>query len=845
MKKLTVLGALATAVLVNGRQVVHAEEVVKENGVSPVAEASTTTQSTVTEADVTSAKTELDTAQSAVSTQETVVSTAQSDVATAKEEAIQAQTQLVDVSALAEEATPENIASAKDSVKTAEATVSTATQTLEAKKETVTQAEAKVSSQETVVSATQSDVATKTQAVTDAQSDVATAQAILDGTGQAEVIAQAEKASQQLATDKQALSTAQTELVSAQKADATRLSSIAQAEQAVSTATQDVASKAALVTAATAKATETASALQVAQDAFKVAENDLNAINTITLTPDYISALKDYTHNYAEKGAEAERILTAESAKLARLHTYKVNPNDDNVVTYDINNLPTDILTELSLFGSDLLNQIRRQMGNEPTVVTTSSVAFADKVTDNALSVNWDSWNKGHNDAGISSAAQEYALFGSQNGRNYFENWAGMFGNSTMTLSQLKQKVYESVILFMFPTYQLEWLHANSIAGERDTLIGAVATVEYFGLDITRVDGHVGMHFLGVDDTMLTADSTNFDTTAIQNPKASEQILATYQTAQEVLVQATTQNNQAQAIKTQALQNQSLSQSRLDKAQTDLATAQAIPVLTPQAQAKVSALDETVRLSTLANDKAQEALANLQADVKVKQANLETAKQVLAQKQAILDGAKKQLVSEQATLSQLEQAVTTAQSEVVSAQKELATAQSNLVSARTYLARLEEAPTLLEQAKIRLLNVITSLQGKEEVLAKELEKLAELKEGESEASAYYQAVLSAYQSLLEAKRQEELARQYEDIVRAGGNPIPVVDASGRITSYVPEVLKQATPTVSTTSSNTVISKSETSKAVLPNTGERSSVISLFGLALVGLGFVVRKRKEEK
>ncbi|MDQ8807844.1 LPXTG cell wall anchor domain-containing protein [Streptococcus ruminantium] len=57
--------------------------------------------------------------------------------------------------------------------------------------------------------------------------------------------------------------------------------------------------------------------------------------------------------------------------------------------------------------------------------------------------------------------------------------------------------------------------------------------------------------------------------------------------------------------------------------------------------------------------------------------------------------------------------------------------------------------------------------------------------------------------------------------------------------------KQATSTVSTTSSNTVISKSETSKAVLPNTGERSSVISLFGLALVGLGFVVRKRKEEK
>ncbi|WP_419580103.1 hypothetical protein, partial [Streptococcus suis] len=100
-----------------------------------------------------------------------------------------------------------------------------------------------------------------------------------------------------------------------------------------------------------------------------------------------------------------------------------------------------------------------------------------------------------------------------------------------------------------------------------------------------------------------------------------------YQTAQEVLAQATIQNSQAQAIKTQALQNQAVSQATLTQAQTDLATAQAVPVLTPQAQAKVSALEETVRLSNLANDKAQETLANLQEDVKVKQANLAKAKQ--------------------------------------------------------------------------------------------------------------------------------------------------------------------------------------------------------------------------
>ncbi|WP_099832356.1 SEC10/PgrA surface exclusion domain-containing protein [Streptococcus suis] len=829
MKKLTVLGALATAVLVNGRQVVHAEEVVEENGVSPVAEASTTTQSTVTEADVTSAKTELDTAQNAVSTQETVVSTAQSDVATAKEEVTQAQTQLVDASALAEKATPENIASAKDSVKTAEATVSTATQTLEAKKEAVTQAEAKVSSQETVVSATQSDVATKTQAVTDAQSDVATAQAILDGTGQAEVIAQAEKASQQLTTDKQALSTAQTELVSAQKADATRLSTIAQAEQTVSTATQDVASKTALVTEATAKADATTSALQVAQDAFKVAESELNAINTITLSSDYIMALKEYGKTYSQSAKEKLDTLVTD---LRKQNSFKANLNDSEELL-DTNNLSEEVRTELSLFASDLINQIRHLVGTEPTVVTKGALQLADATTDGYVADNW-SWNDvGHDIKAVKQAAETLGL---KTGGQYYEN---MFTISRpqpkMTISQAKAMIYQGLLNFMVGGY--EYLHALSIAGLSNDVV-------YSGVDLSSRQDASSVHFLTVADSHIQSGST-FDTTAIQNLKTNEQILATYQTAQEVLAQTTTQNSQAQAIKTQALQNQAVSQATLTQAQTDLATAQAVPVLTPQAEAKVSALEETVRLSILANDKAQEALANLQADVKVKQANLETAKQVLAQKQAILDGAKKQLASEQATLSQLEQAVADAQSEVVSAQKELATAQSNLVSARTYLARLEEAPALLEQAKLHLLNAVTSLQGKEEVLANELEKLAELKEEEEEASAYYQAVLSAYQSILEAKRQEKLARQYEEIVRAGGNPIPVVDASGRITSYVQEVLKQATPTVSTTSSNIAISKAETSKAVLPHTGERSSSMALFGLALVGLGFVARKRKEEK
>ncbi|MFX3885018.1 hypothetical protein ACJBU8_11480, partial [Streptococcus suis] len=79
---------------------------------------------------------------------------------------------------------------------------------------------------------------------------------------------------------------------------------------------------------------------------------------------------------------------------------------------------------------------------------------------------------------------------------------------------------------------------------------------------------------------------------------------------------------------------------------------------------KVSALEETVRLSTLANDKAQETLANLQEDVKVKQANLAKAKQILAQKQAILDKSKEQLSIEQEKLARLQSDLETAHTNV-------------------------------------------------------------------------------------------------------------------------------------------------------------------------------------
>ncbi|HEM4330040.1 TPA: SEC10/PgrA surface exclusion domain-containing protein [Streptococcus suis] len=824
MKQLTVLSALATAVLSTGREVVHAEEVLQTTEPKPIAETSASQQATVTETDVATAKAELDKANQTVTAQEEGVNQAQNDVDTAKETVNQAQTELVESAELAEQATPENISKAKETINQAEDNITEASQNLEDKKQAEESTQQAVTDQEGVVSTAQTDVNEMTQAVLEAQKDVSTAQAILDGTGQAEVIAKAEQAEKQLTEAKQALVTAQTELATAQKADATRLSTIAQAEQTVSVATQDVASKTALVTEATDKATETASALQVAQDAFKVAENDLNALNTITLSSDYITALKEYGKTYSQPAKEK---LDALITDLRKQNSFKANLNDSEELL-DTNNLSEEARTELSLFASDLINQIRHLVGTKPTVVTKGALQLADATTDGYVADNW-SWNDvGHDVKAVKQAAEKLGL---KTGGQYYEN---MFTVSRpqpkMTISQAKAMIYQGLLNFMVGGY--EYLHALSIAGLSNDVV-------YSGVDLSSRQDASSVHFLTVADSHIQSSST-FDTTAIQNLKTNEQILATYQTAQEVLAQATIQNSQAQAIKTQALQNQAVSQATLTQAQTDLATAQAVPVLTPQAQAKVSALEETVRLSNLANDKAQETLANLQEDVKVKQANLAKAKQILAQKQAILDKSKEQLSIEQEKLARLQSDLETAHTNVAVAQTQLSTAQSKLKEAQTYFIKLEEAPARLEIVKTRLLQATNSLKAKEATLTEALETLAELKQEEAKALNHYQTVLSAYQAVLEAQRQVELAKQYETIIHEGGQPVPVVDGTGRITGYVSEVPKAPAQT-SKPITQTVPTKN--TEASLLATGTKTSSLTVLGLALASLVFFSRKKKE--
>src|SRR5699024_11626026 len=102
---------------------------------------------------------------------------------------------------------------------------------------------------------------------------------------------------------------------------------------------------------------------------------------------------RDWSSDVCSSDLERQQILKTlaeESEALAKVNTYKSNPNDDNSTKYQINDLPEDVIKELSLFAADLVNQIRKVFGSPQVSVTSSSVKFVDLVTDGYVSDRWN-----------------------------------------------------------------------------------------------------------------------------------------------------------------------------------------------------------------------------------------------------------------------------------------------------------------------------------------------------------------------------------------------------------------------------------------------------------------------
>lgn len=843
MKNTKVLGVVTIGVAALSSGIVHAEDSIPTSVVQ---------EKEVTQETLDQAKQAADTASEQVKNQEAVVSQVSTETVVALQQVDQAQAAVIETEGLVAEATPENIAQTETVINTTSNEIKTAAEQLETAQGAVEEVNKSVSANAQAVAEKQAAVDGAKGDLTAAQTAEANAQAVLDGTNTADIYKHAEETQKAVEVASNEAQAAQKELAEAKQADEQHSQAIESASQKVSALDGQLSVAKNRLNEASAKKETLDHKVSEAQLALTKAENDVAAINTITLSSEYVNALKTYSSSAigSNEYNAAEETLDRLSQELRKVNQFKVNKNDASTETYDLNQLPTSVLTELSLFTSDLLNQIHQQMGTSPTVVTPSSIDFVDKVTDKAVEANWDTWEQSHNEAGITAIAKSYHLVSSDKVGNFYEDWAGITNMSNtsytvpdLTLSQLKQKIYESLLLFFFPTDVKEWHHAGDLAGTKVSLLGYEGKVKtsYVAVDFSRIGEHSGIHFITINDVMLTSKS-DFDTTPIVSTKTPETLKATFDKAKTALEALIVEQTKAQQVLSKAQSEVNHLTSQLSEADKELSDVKQTSLKAPTAQQVLVVKQEKLAKTKAADEKAQAAIKQLSADITVKKAALENAKKVVKQKQDVLT---QKLTEEQEALTLLndsKEKLVAKQTVVQNLEADQQRLQAKLEQQKEHLRQLQAAPQLLKEAKKKLGTVKLAAGELTRKLASEQKRLDELKVTEAELVTRYQSISSRYQKALEAKTQADLMAKRQLIENQGGLVTPVFDETGKVVDYVSQVISPNQTQVTASKTDSLASKQTAS--ALPVTGDSVSLFSLLSgsfLALLSL-LGIRKSK---
>ena len=836
------MATVATVAVVGAGQVVQAEDVQPKEIKGTEA---TQSKATVTKEEVATSQTKVDTATAAVKAQEQVTNQAKVEAENAENTVKTETTNVAQAEKVAQEATPENVAKAETSVKETTNQVSQAENAVSASQTAQQTAQSEVTKQTETVAKAQETVTQKQADVAQAEKKVAEKQAILDGTGTKEILAKAEQTQAKVNADKEVVAKAQTDLAKAKQDDQKRTSDLAEAEKVVTQSQKAVTTSKADVDQKVAMANKTAEALEKATADLTKANQDVEAINQIKLTQEYIAALRDYAQKIATVSPAEEKAMTdklvALGKVLAKQNRFKANKNDSKE-KLDLNNLSEATREELSLFAADLLNQIHAAFGTSKVEVTKDVT----KIINDHVSTSKTNGVKGHDTEHLNKLLAQYNITSSETDENI-----GLMGGSGIysakqfvTKAELKRLVYNTILNLMFNAFDdvednvnNEFLHASSMAG----LFAPEAKTSYLGVGTSYKDDFWQVvNFLFVHDKALT--NSTFNRTALANPFDSQELLNTQKEAQSTYDVVKQDDDRAQADKSKAEADYNKATAHLTEATAQRDAIKAIEVKTPAAQTQLDQAQATLKADEAENKVAQEAVAQLNADVKAKQAALAQAKAELTQQQTELNALKNSLSDEQNKLATKKADLAKAQALVSQRENELVQAKARLIAAQEKVRQLKDAPARLAQAKQNLLTAKQTLAEKKGLLEKEEAKLQVLKATQAEVVAQHAKLVKTYQAQLEAERLAKLAAQKVAIEQAGGEAIPVVDETGKITSYVDGKKQAVTPTLTPINHKQVKVNYNVSTNHLPSTGETTSLLGLFGgVILLVLSFVSRKR----
>ena len=712
-----------------------------------------------------------------------------------------------------------------------------------------------------------------------AKTDLQSAKEVLAGTNAEKVAKALEEAKAENTNAKADVEAKKTALEKAKTSDTTRQSNID------TLTAQKRATETTLTNAQTDLATKTSnyntvnSELDTAKAKLIKAQNDVDGINRIHLTPEYAKALKKYMNivdkedgtlgfgDYTDEDMKsAENELKKMNDSVLALNTYKANKNDDNTTLLDTNNLDLETRTKLSLFASDLINQIREQMGTPKVTVTPSSLDFADKVAKEYVKDNFDfARRNGHNVAGISRVASEYGMAEGQ----YYENLAGTTSLSNqLTYAQLKQNVYKAIIDFMFNGD--EWLHAQSIAGLN---YGRIQP-EYSGVGISRVGNVNAVHVIKVGKHRVDeATKNNFNTTEIPNTVTVAKLLTALETAKSNYENKVDEVKEVLQAKQQAEQLVRTTKNSLNTININLTNVQNTPVKTQTAQSNFDNAQRRLMIAQANLQQAQQNYDNLNADLKTKQQAVEKATTTLSEKEKAQATKQKEFNEKQVILNTFVKQLGDIQKQIPETNKVTEKLKQEIKNNETELTTLKNLPQLLKNAQAKLSNFKADLTNKQTQLEEDIKLYTKLLRQQVGATIFDQ---KAPENRLPEAIITEVTREYivkynvreefdstlekgKRVVKVKGKDgkrvvkLDVLTVNGQeINSLEKEVLSEEEAVDEIVLVGTKESKVPTQSSFkgtkkdnekkLPNTGETTSNVLGFGVVLSALSLGLYRRK---
>ncbi|HEN9976723.1 TPA: SEC10/PgrA surface exclusion domain-containing protein [Streptococcus agalactiae] len=885
--------------------------------------------------DVDKAKAESDKANQDVAKQKEVVASTEAKIADA-EKTIADTTKKVDE---AKTVTPEKVAEAKADAQTKSDELAKAEDSVKSAEQSQADTAKKVADQTTVVNQAEASANKTASAVADAQKKVDDLSKSTTDTTKLQK--DVDDLTKKVSDDQKSLETAKQSLDTAKSAEANKAKAIEDANKAVNDATKTEASaKQTLDTAKSAEADSTkkvedakkaldvakAGTTQKVQTGTKtvttggkatlkdgVATSNFFQSNGVITSDAYLKAIKALAEGRGScddvRKAIADGLEDYPGSSLADIATTNelvfkswrssYNPqfsNTDSTTKVSVHDLTDEQLTDLALFYTALVNDLRSKVGTEPLKVTKESVAVTKKAIKDLFNKTFPAYNN------MSEAELKANGF-----------W-GPDSINKLTYSRQTQKYLDAVqgsgkLLNGVVANKIQYpedngsyltmadLKANLLAFVGNMLYGPFGTgsnvstagISFdnfsFALDLLGLRGNynsvgVGLDFytvfngLGYSAPATYALMLNTDGEAIDNPYQTltggkTEVVPVYKTKTIVDEKAVAKAQLAYDTAVKADQD---AKAILAAVQTKYDTAMKALA---DAQKRLNDLQSgTVDIPTL-----EKAVVDAQAQLDSDKASLQSSKETLAVAKAsavdkanALSKAQAELVKAKSENTKAQQVLTQAKEELEVLTKangvakqavESATANRDKVDALVGEAykkaqdlemALTNKPTVLKELNAKL----AEAQTKAGVLRAELETakeaLSKLQVTAKEKVAKYNelAKLKAEQDKAEAdaKRLQDLKNKANEIRKNGGQPKEVLDAKGKVVDVVDAKAqnKAVDVTVGTKEDRTYQAPAQATNAKaepkkqLPNTGTKeSNLLAVLG-ASIGLLALAGKRK---